>query len=239
MADCICSCEVTPLTSSPVHPQNCCFCYGPFGYTHRHTCAWPLYTKWMSAVQIWIHTVAHTRQHPSTHAEPYSSLSPLFCWRHICIPDVRCTLRCCWAQDVLHSLCGTCEAFLWAVRLAALACVSWGSVCLGLLLAGSRGFGTTVSMLIQGRCGVLNQVVRGNSGPGRRETLAALCGGPTLHKKFCSCIRHIWCGELYDMMYCICPVNELSAHILSAGDLSSDQTVHQGPPCNILWSCEK
>lgn len=29
-------------------------------------------------------------------------------------------------------------------------------------------------MLIRGRCGVLNQVVRGNSGPGGRETLAGL-----------------------------------------------------------------
>lgn len=108
---------------------------------------------------------------------------PFSCWRYICGPDVRCTLRCCWAQDVLHSLCGTCEAFLWAVRLAALVCVSWGSVCLGPLLAGSRDLDRTVSMQIQGRCGVLNQVVRGNSHPGRRVTLAALCGCSALHNK--------------------------------------------------------
>lgn len=72
-------------------------------------------------------------------------------------------------QDVLHSPCGTCEAFLWAVRLAVLVCVSWGSVCLGPLLAGSGGLDTSVSMLIRGRCGMLNQVVRGNSSLSEQE----------------------------------------------------------------------
>lgn len=87
----------------------------------------------------------------------------------------RCAPHC---EDVLRSLRGTCEAFLWAVRLAAFVCVSWGSVCLGPLLAGSRGSGTSVSMLMCSRCGPLSQVVRGNSSPGERKTVAALCGGP-------------------------------------------------------------
>lgn len=80
-------------------------------------------------------------------------------------------------------LCGTCEAFLRAVRLAELVCVSWGSVCLSPLLAGSRGLGTSISMLIRDRCGMLNQVLRGNSGPSRREKPQALWGGLARHNK--------------------------------------------------------
>lgn len=112
----------------------------------------------------------------------------------------RCALdRCCWVQDVLHSLCGTCEAFLWAVRLAALVCVSWGSVCLGPLLADSRGLGTSVSMLICGRCRVLNQVVRGNSGiAGGRHWQSCVVAQPNITSSLpnilCCCICHSWCG---------------------------------------------
>lgn len=115
----------------------------------------------------------------------------------------RCALdSCCWAQDVLHSLCGTCEAFLWAVRLAALVCVSWGSVCLGPLLAGSRGLGTSVSVLIRGRCRVLNQVMRGNSGlAGGRHWLPCVAAQPNLTSSppnfLCFCVCHSWYGEYY------------------------------------------
>lgn len=77
------------------------------------------------------------------------------------------------AQDVLHSQGGTFEAFLWAVRLASLACVCHqGCVCRGPLSAGSRG--RTVSVQIRGRCRLQNQVVKGKWGPRHRLPYVAI-----------------------------------------------------------------
>lgn len=104
MADCAHSCEVTSHPLS-FHPQNCCSRHGPFGYTHRHTCARPLYTK-----SIWIHTVTHT------HRAPRCSPSRLFfCW-HL---QPRCAAR----SEVLLS--AGCFAFpLWNMWGVSVGCPS-------------------------------------------------------------------------------------------------------------------
>lgn len=129
---------------------------------------------------------SHSYTQASKHACKTIQQPLSFFWLHL---QPRCAL---YSEVLLNAGCfafplrGTCEAFLRAVRLGELVCVSWGSVCLSPLLAGSRGLGTSISMLIQGRCGMLNQVLRGNSSPSRREKPHALCGGPARHNKIFS-----------------------------------------------------
>lgn len=44
------------------HPQNCCFCHGPFGNIHRHTCAPPLYkNECVPCVNMDTHSHSYTQ----------------------------------------------------------------------------------------------------------------------------------------------------------------------------------
>lgn len=135
-------------------PQKCCFCYSPFGYIHRHTCAPVLYKKQMCALckyrytQSLIHTSIYVRK------QNREAVYRLFSADSTSAAQM-CTAV--WGAAVYRMFCiPPCET--WGVPVGRPSgCISLCviGICLPLPLVGClQGFGhVCYSMLIRGRCG--------------------------------------------------------------------------------------
>lgn len=151
-------------------------------------------------------------------------LKLLFCWQYICGPDVDWSLvggaarhRMFCIPPVVHVRRSS-NPSVWLHL----------SVCHGdlfasaPLLASSRGLGMSVCMLMWARCGMLNQVLRGNSGPFRRKTQCALCYGRALYTTNSFKPNILWCRKLHFNI------------TIQTNDIGSSQTHEQWGQINTL-----
>lgn len=176
------SCSSALISFNP----HCCSCYGPFGNTHTHTCATAFVYKKQCVLCKYRSTQSLLHIQSS-----YSGF--------VSADDTSAAQMCRSALEV--PLSSGCFAFslwnMWGVPVGRPSgCIS---LCHGDVFASAprrlapRVLGMNVSMLIQGRCSVLNQVVRGNSVPRRRETLAPPWVTKTSQlNPLCSQSSHIW-----------------------------------------------